>query len=85
MTKLRNLVLSMYLDKSAMRNFLTAKEVQARIPCWSLPTIYRRSRLGTFVRPAKFGGRRAWPADEVDAWIAAQFAKRGADRQEAAA
>lgn len=62
-----------------MRDFLTAKEVQARIPCWSLPTIYRRSRMGTFVRPARFGGRRAWPADEVDAWIAERFADRSTD------
>lgn len=62
-----------------MRDFLTAKEVQALIPCWSLPTIYRRSRAGTFVRPAKFGGRRAWPANEVNAWIAERCANRSGD------
>lgn len=62
-----------------MPNLITAKEVLERLPWWSLPTLYHHSRTGHFVAPVKLGGKRLWPADEVDAWIAERLA-RDADR-----
>lgn len=41
--------------------------------------LYRRICAGTFPGPVKLGERAsAWPADEVDAWIAARVAARDA-------
>lgn len=41
--------------------------------------LYRRVCAGTFPRPVKVGERAsAWPAEEVDAWIAARVAERDA-------
>ena len=41
-------------------------------------SLYERIRAGTFPPPIRLGGTRSvgWVAAEVDAWVAAQIAKR---------
>lgn len=67
-----------------MTKLLRIGEVAERVR-WSKQTLYHRANGKDFPAPAKVGGLLVFDEREVDAWIAAQFAKRGADRQEAAA
>lgn len=37
---------------------------------WSVSTIWRKSKDGSFVKPVKLSERiTAWPANEVNAWL----------------
>ena len=48
---------------------LKIEEVAARVSL-SKSTIYARIRSGVFPKPIALGERRrAWPEDEIDAWI----------------
>ena len=55
---------------------LTIEEVAAKVSL-SKSTIYTRIRSGVFPRPIALGERRrAWPEDEIDAWLEARRVDR---------
>ena len=59
---------------------LRRPEVEARTGL-SRSELYRRIAQGDFPAPVKLGERAsAWPAAEVDGWIAARIAERDAGR-----
>ena len=56
---------------------LSIKQVLKKVPV-SRQTIYNWEKVGDFPRRINPGGRTFWLLSEVDAWIAAQVAKRDA-------
>ena len=51
---------------------MTRQEVEARTAL-SRTSIYRMMREGSFPEPLKVGARAVrWPADEIEAWVAAR-------------
>lgn len=61
-------------------HLLRRPEVEARTGL-SRSELYRRIAQGDFPAPVKLGERAsAWPAAEVDNWIAARIAERDAGR-----
>jgi len=62
---------------------LTVNDVLTLLP-WKRRTLYRHLREGTFVTPARIGGKLAFDGGEVRAWIAARFAERPAQGQSVA-
>lgn len=55
------------------RRFLTAREVSERTTV-ATSTLCHWARQGKGPASVKFGRRRAWPEDELNAWIAEQEA-----------
>jgi prophage regulatory protein len=63
---------------------LRLRDVQARTGI-ARTQLYSLAKLGNFPRPAKISERcSAWPASEVDEWIAARIAARDANNRRAA-
>ena len=57
---------------------LKIEEVAARVSL-SKSTIYARIRSGVFPKPIALGERRrAWPEDEIDAWLEERATNREA-------
>lgn len=60
---------------------ITLKEVIIRTSLRK-SAIYAKIAAGTFPQPAKLGGgtRSAWLENEIDEWVAGQFAERDASK-----
>ena len=54
--------------------YLRLRELSTMVP-FSVPTIWRKSKDGTFVKPIKLSARvTAWNREAVEAWLAAKEA-----------